>query len=150
MVKTTWVSGNRSIAHQQTRTWVKPPNNASPSDFSEQNPGFFHFSWIFRYNQPHHPHPLTSQESLGFLAPDPRAGHGRRRRGGSEAPQDAAAFVSRGAGGLADDPSSDDGGDDGCNMFTRAGGDGDVWLVGGDWNMTVIFPYIGNVIIPID
>ena len=23
-------------------------------------------------------------------------------------------------------------------------------LVGGDWNMTFIFPYIGNVIIPID
>ena len=25
-----------------------------------------------------------------------------------------------------------------------------LWLVGGDWNMTFIFPYIGNVIIPID
>ena len=24
------------------------------------------------------------------------------------------------------------------------------WLVGGDWNMTFIFPYIGDVIIPID
>ena len=23
-------------------------------------------------------------------------------------------------------------------------------LVGGDWNMTFIFPYFGNVIIPID
>ena len=23
-------------------------------------------------------------------------------------------------------------------------------LVGGDWNMTFIFPYIGNVIIPVD
>ena len=23
-------------------------------------------------------------------------------------------------------------------------------LVGGDWNMTFIFPYVGNVIIPID
>ena len=25
-----------------------------------------------------------------------------------------------------------------------------LWLVGGDWNMTFIFPYIGKFIIPID
>ena len=25
-----------------------------------------------------------------------------------------------------------------------------IYLVGGDWNMDFIFPYIGNVIIPID
>lgn len=65
-----------------------------------------------------------SQESLGFLAPDPRAGHGRRWGDGSQTSQDAAAPLPCGAGGLADDPSSDAGRGDGSRMFTGAGGDG--------------------------
>lgn len=65
-----------------------------------------------------------SQESLGFLAPDPRAGHGRRRGDGSQTSQDSAAPLPCGAGGLPDDPSSDAGRGDGSRMFTGAGGDG--------------------------
>ena len=65
-----------------------------------------------------------SQEPLGVLAPDPRAGHGRRRGDGSQASQDAAAPLPCGTGGLADDPSRGAGGADGSRMFTGAGGDG--------------------------
>ena len=65
---------------------------------------------------------MSSQESLGFLAPDPRAGHGRRCGDGSQTSQDAAAPLPCGAGGLADDPSCDAGRGDGSRMFTGAGG----------------------------